>query len=190
LKVQSESIAQLHESLHIASVNADTDVLTGLTNRRAFERQLGAACERARSSGTDLSLAICDIDYFKRVNDTYGHQIGDRVLRYVSNVLTQNLSEFGYVSRFGGEEFVVIFEGMPSEEVVKIVDDTREDLAGRNIKNRETEESLGRVSFSAGISIFSPKMSESKLLELADVALYDAKNAGRNKVIMSTGQVN
>lgn len=185
LRERSKAMSDLKVSLTEAQVKADTDVLTGISNRRAFERMLGAAGARAVMTGEPLSLAICDIDHFKIFNDTHGHEVGDRVLRFVSNVLQENCSKIGSVFRHGGEEFVVIFERMTAEQAYEVIDATRRDLGERHIVNKETDESIGTVSFSAGVSLLGECGDVGHLLRNADRALYRAKANGRNCVVIS-----
>ena len=185
LRIRSKAMTDLKMSLSEAQIQADTDALTGLSNRRAFERMLGAGGARAMMSGKPMSLAICDIDHFKNFNDTYGHDVGDRVLRFVSSVLLENCGKRGAVSRHGGEEFVVIFEETTPEMAYEIVDAARRDLGERNFINKETDESIGTVSFSAGVSVLGEAGDVGHMLRNADRALYRAKSSGRNCVLLS-----
>ena len=187
-QLMRESAAQMdvmRDSLDQAREQAETDVLTGLSNRRAFERLLGAAAERAVSQGTPLSLAFCDIDHFKDVNDTHGHEVGDRVLTFVSKLLVENSGRHGVVARHGGEEFVLLFEGMTPEEAFEIVDIARFDLAKRNIIDRSAGQPIGTITMSAGVAGLAPDGSISNMLRRADRALYRAKRGGRNLVLLA-----
>lgn len=135
LQLRSKEMAGLKDSLVEAQVRADTDALTGLSNRRAFERLLGAGGARSIMSGKPMSLAICDIDHFKSVNDTFGHHVGDRVLQFVSGSLQESCGRFGHVSRHGGEEFVIIFEDRALESAYELLDGARRDLEQRHMVN-------------------------------------------------------
>jgi len=185
LRLRSKAMTDLKMSLNEAQVQADTDALTGLSNRRAFERMLGAGGARAMMSGKPMSLAICDIDHFKKFNDTYGHDVGDRVLRFVSSVLLENCGRRGAVSRHGGEEFVVIFEETTPEMAYEIIDAARRDLCERNFVNKDTDESIGNISFSAGVAVLGDNGDVGHLLRSADRSLYKAKAEGRNCVVMA-----
>ncbi|WP_219893732.1 GGDEF domain-containing protein [Aquisediminimonas profunda] len=185
LRLRSKAMTDLKMSLNEAQVQADTDALTGLSNRRAFERMLGAGGARAMMSGKPMSLAICDIDHFKKFNDTYGHDVGDRVLRFVSSVLLENCGRRGAVSRHGGEEFVVIFEETTPEMAYEIIDAARRDLCERNFVNKDTDESIGNISFSAGVAVLGGTGDVGHLLRSADRSLYKAKADGRNCVVMA-----
>lgn len=185
LKFRGRAMTDLQTSLADARVKADTDALTGLNNRRAFERYLGAAGARAAMSGRPLSLAICDLDRFKVINDTHGHCAGDRVLQFVSTLLQQSCGAKAQVSRHGGEEFVVVFEETNADQAYEIIDAVRRDLLSRNLINRETGESLGAISFSAGIGLLGADGDVGRMLRAADRALYSAKAAGRDRVLIA-----
>lgn len=187
LKLRGKAMTDLQMSLAEARIKADTDALTGLNNRRAFERHLGAASARAAMSGRPLSLAICDIDLFKSINDTHGHCAGDRVLQFVSTLLQDSCGAKGHVSRHGGEEFVVVFEETAADEAYEIIDAVRRDLKSRHLINRETGQPLGEISFSAGVSSLAPKGDVGTMLRSADRALYKGKAAGRDRVVIAAG---
>lgn len=187
LRSRSNAIQGLIGSLDEAKNKADTDVLTGLSNRRAFERQLGATVERASRDGIDCALAICDIDQFKSINDKHGHQTGDRVIKLVAESLERHCLGKGHVFRFGGEEYVILFENLPFSEALKCVEEARHSLAERQFRNLDTKGPIGVITFSGGLSALGKNDSPSALLGNADRALYKAKSEGRNcvKVVMS-----
>jgi diguanylate cyclase len=189
LRARGEAMTDLQASLVDARSKADTDSLTGLSNRRAFERMLGAISERAQHSGRPLSLAICDVDHFKSINDRFGHVTGDRVLKLIGDILTDHCGKQGHVFRFGGEEFVVLFEELGVEPAYEMVDAARRDLADRNIVKKETGESLGQITFSAGIGGLPPAVDAGGLLRVADRALYAAKANGRNCAVHADREV-
>jgi diguanylate cyclase len=166
----------LREKLAEAGEEARCDPLTRLPNRRAFEEQL----EQFEAAGTAVSLAICDIDHFKRINDKYGHPVGDRVIRVVADTLRDNCAG-NMVARIGGEEFVVLFEGLPPAEGARILDEARESLGARHFKVRETDAPIGRITFSAGVACTRRKAAEPAIAR-ADALLYEAKNGGRNQI--------
>lgn len=161
----------LRVQLAEAGEEARRDTLTGLPNRRAFEERL-ADYER---EGVSVSIGICDVDHFKRVNDTYGHAVGDRVLKLVADILDQHCGQH-MVSRLGGEEFVVLFEGLSPAEAARPLDAARTYLMAKQFKVRETDEPLGKISFSAGVA------QGADALGRADALLYEAKDGGRNQV--------
>lgn len=185
MRQSASQIETMRDNLDQAREQAETDALTGLFNRRAFERELGAACERAKMNGTPLALAFCDVDHFKNVNDTHGHDIGDRVLSFIAKVLLENVGKRGIVARHGGEEFVILFDGMTPEDAYEIVDIARYDLAKRNIIDRNAGQAIGTVTLSAGVAGLGLDMNISTMLRRADRALYRAKRDGRNRVLLA-----
>jgi diguanylate cyclase (GGDEF)-like protein len=161
------------------------DTLTNLYNRRSFEERLGTETQKSFYSGTPLSLVMLDIDHFKRVNDTFGHVEGDKVLCEIAALLKNSLRKIDTVARYGGEEFVLILPGAGLEEATMIAERIRRLVE----KNRVL---LGQVQInltvSLGISNFPIHRPRSKedLVKMADQALYDAKRGGRNKVCIFT----
>jgi diguanylate cyclase len=180
LKQRNDAVRNLKSSLAEARMKADTDMLTGLSNRRAFERALGAACALAETKKETVTLAICDVDHFKKFNDQFGHITGDRVLKLVGEILEIHCSPHAQVCRFGGEEFVILFTGIKAVEAYDMVEAAKNDLGSRNIIKRETREPVGKISFSAGIADYAKAGSAEALLHLADLALYEAKANGRD----------
>lgn len=180
LQDRNEAVKNLKTSLADAQLKADTDMLTGLSNRRAFERTLGAACERAKLTDISVVLAICDVDHFKKVNDQFGHLTGDRILKLAGEILQDQCGQHGSVSRFGGEEFVILFEGLSVEEAFNFVEAAKIDLSNRSLVKRETKEPIGKVTFSAGLASYEQAKSPEALLHIADLALYEAKANGRD----------
>lgn len=173
---------RLSRNLDRARHAADHDELTGLPNRRAFERRFAVAVEQARSSGEPLSLAICDIDRFKAINDTHGHATGDRVLCYVASQLARLAPDDCHVARHGGEEFVMLFPGREAEAAMALVDTVRGDVAARRLVSKSTGERIDSVTFSAGVAQVDAAGDVRAALEAADKALYAAKEGGRNRV--------
>ncbi|MGB5076351.1 MAG: GGDEF domain-containing protein [Sphingorhabdus sp.] len=182
LRTRSKAIDGLVNSLNDAKHKADTDALTGLSNRRAFERQLGAAVERAKQTGVPCALAICDIDNFKDVNDRFGHQTGDRLIKLMADNLADHCGSHGHVFRFGGDEYVILFEGIASEKAFGCIESARQALEQRALVHLETKTPIGAMSFSGGISTMGLDDDPSELLGNADRALYQAKSQGRNCV--------
>lgn len=185
LRKTGEEITALRDDLATAQRAATTDGLTGLSNRRSMDAQLEAAFDAARRGHTPLSVAICDIDHFKKFNDTFGHQIGDEVLKFVASSLAKAADDRCFVGRFGGEEFVLLFEGRSAEEAAAELDRIRAVVAARELKVTATGQSLGRVSFSAGVAMIQRRGGPSALLKRADAALYRAKDQGRNRVLIA-----
>lgn len=184
LRNVGKQMTQLRGSLAEARRIAESDALTGLANRRAFENKLRRAVIQARETGKPLALAFCDIDHFKKINDTHGHDVGDRILKFVAQRLASASGNNCFVARHGGEEFVMLFEGSTAEQAGRIVNDVRADLEDRRLVAKQSGEPIGQVSFSAGVAALSPKENGRQMLRSADQALYKAKGEGRNQVVV------
>lgn len=174
----------LQGDLAEAQAVAESDPLTGLANRRAFQSRLARAMAQAMAEGTPLSVAFCDIDHFKSINDNHGHDTGDRILKMVADALSDGAGEDAYVGRFGGEEFLILFDGIMARRAAMRVDEIRDELSGRHLVSKTTGEPLGTVTFSAGVAQLLPGEDDGAMLRRADEALYNAKNSGRNRVII------
>lgn len=184
LDQSTKKLTQMRSRLDEANDKAQRDQLTGLPNRWAFEQQFSAATIRAKERFEPLSVAFIDIDHFKQVNDTHGHEAGDRVLQLVA----KTLDGFGrgncHLARHGGEEFVIVLENTNTEEAKVQIDAVREELAERSLVNKDNGQNIGRVTFSAGIAPFNPGEPNRQVLRNADAALYEAKHSGRNRVLI------
>jgi diguanylate cyclase len=175
----------LQQNLETARRAAEHDHLTGLPNRRAFEARLKDEVAAAENEGEPMSVAFCDIDHFKMVNDTHGHDTGDRVLKFVGGLLSEISGEKCHVARHGGEEFVMLFRGKTAAEACTIVDRAREDLSTRSLVNRANGQRMERVTFSAGVANVFAYEDSRAALKAADRALYLAKEHGRNRVYLA-----
>jgi diguanylate cyclase (GGDEF)-like protein len=161
------------------------DGLTGLLNRRAFDARLALESERVRRSGAPLSVAMIDVDLFKRLNDLHGHAFGDEVLRWIGALLRETFRTTDVVARYGGEEFVVVFVDSAADGVVARLDRLRERIAGAALHPAGKGEVV-RVSVSVGVARWPQDGLEvDALLAEADRRLYLAKQAGRNRVVAS-----
>ncbi|HEX8057526.1 MAG TPA: GGDEF domain-containing protein [Novosphingobium sp.] len=178
----------LQRSLEEARRSAELDHLTGLPNRRAFEGVLERETSAAIEASEPMCVAICDIDHFKRVNDTHGHEAGDRVIRAVAQTLAKISNEHCHVARHGGEEFVVLFRGKTIEEAWQVLDEAREAMAERRLVNRATDIPFGRITFSGGIADVLSHPTPRDAMKAADDALYAAKAAGRNLIVKAGEQ--
>jgi len=159
-----------------------TDPLTRLPNREALNGQLSREEERYRRYGRPLSLAVCDIDRFKAVNDRYGHATGDAVLREVAACLRESLRETDFVARFGGEEFVILLPETAPEQAAGALDTVRMAVAARRVECRGAAPLNVTVSF--GVACFGEGDDAERVFIRADAALYQAKGAGRDRVIV------
>ena len=181
VKSQAET-ESLRQNLAKARMEADVDHLTRLPNRRAFERRLVSESERARVNSTPLCVAFCDVDHFKAVNDTHGHEAGDRILCAVASLLNSVASDDCFVARHGGEEFVLLFYGLEKDAALQKFDGVRRAMALKQLMNRETGRPFGKVTFSGGLALVNDYADPRTALERADAALYEAKAAGRNRI--------
>ncbi|HZS24205.1 MAG TPA: GGDEF domain-containing protein [Gaiellaceae bacterium] len=163
------------------SDQAETDALTGLANRRTLDERLDEEVDRAQRHGTHLSLVLVDIDDFKQVNDRFGHQSGDDVLRAVAPVFAGTLRELDLAGRFGGEEFAVVLPGTTVAGARGVAEEIRKAFARIAVKAPSGE--LVRVTASFGVAEFPSCPSIKALIEQADAALYEAKRAGKNRVV-------
>ena len=155
------------------------DSLTGLLKHADIKEQVGIELERAQRSGKPASVAMLDIDHFKRVNDSYGHTTGDNVIRALANLLRQRLRRVDSLGRYGGEEFLAVLPDCPPEQALRILDEIRQRFAELRFIAAGSEFS---VTLSAGLSSTRQNSSAGELLERADRALYAAKHGGRNNV--------
>jgi diguanylate cyclase len=163
---------------------ARTDSLTGLFNRRAFDQRLEELFRNYRRGGRSFVVALIDIDHFKTINDTHGHQMGDLALQAISNLLKQCLSDSMMVARFGGEEFAIIMDG-PLLSAGQQLDAIRRSLTARGL---ELEKIKLTNTMSAGLSEPMDDVSASSVVRRADEALYAAKNFGRDRVYYHDGR--
>jgi diguanylate cyclase (GGDEF)-like protein len=179
--LSDESQEALLRQLYDASV---TDALTGAHNREHFDTQLRAELSYARRHNTDVSLVIFDADHFKKVNDTYGHQVGDAVLILISNVVRGMVRSEDVFARYGGEEFAVVLRGIDVEGAGAVADRLRERIAALQIP---TERGPISVTVSAGCASLSASEDKTPegLIATADRRLYGAKHAGRNRVVIT-----
>ncbi|MDB5704437.1 MAG: putative diguanylate cyclase [Sphingomonas bacterium] len=192
LRHRSIETTQLRTTLQSAQREAHVDHLTKLPNRRDFDTRLKQVAEASAREGRPATIALCDIDHFKAINDAHGHDTGDRVLMLVASALQAGGLHIGaegkfYVARFGGEEFAMIFEDCEAAAAGAIVDTLRRDLAARRLVNQVTRAAIGHVTFSAGIAPLDPEGGGAASLKLADTALYSAKQGGRNRVCGAAG---
>ncbi|MDR3509355.1 MAG: diguanylate cyclase [Caulobacteraceae bacterium] len=182
LDESTAEVGRLREHLEQVRRDATTDALTNLANRKAFDDELGRACAEATDKSEPLTLAVIDIDHFKRFNDTWGHQTGDQVIRYVSSVIGRMAPPPRFAARYGGEEFAMIFPGERVAEVFHTLEEIRLEVSSRTLKRRSTNEDLGTITVSAGLAQFKFGERMEALIERADEALYTSKRGGRNMV--------
>ena len=157
----------------------ETDALTGLFNRRSGERKLRAIMEKAIANQTPYCVSIGDIDFFKKVNDTYGHACGDEVLKTVAGILQEHMRSAGFVARWGGEEFLLVLDRMNLEQARTCLEETLEHIRRTEILY---ENQVVKVTMTFGLIESCGHDYESLLIE-ADDKLYVGKSGGRNRVV-------
>ncbi len=163
---------------------ATSDALTDLPNRRTFDHEIYMAMERSRRTDQPMSVIIFDIDHFKKINDTHGHQVGDDALRLIARILAGRRRITDPVARYGGEEFVWVLPGAREDDATQVAEWLRRAVGDMTI---ETLHGRLRLTVSAGITTYDPAahgpLSTATVLEAADLALRDAKGAGRDRVV-------
>ncbi|MDB5372595.1 MAG: hypothetical protein JWP04_1237 [Belnapia sp.] len=183
LEASAQVIVDLQDRLEAALRESRTDLLTGLPNRRGIEATASNLANESQASGRPLALALFDIDHFKAVNDTWGHPVGDAVLRRVANTLQRGLKVEGFCGRLGGEEFSLLLPGLGLATALEVADGLRQAVQSQQLSMRETGLQLAPVTVSAGIAVRGRDEPWAHLLARADAALYRAKQAGRNRVM-------
>ena len=183
LTLSKKEISNLQQSLEAIRAESLTDPLTGLGNRKYFDRSIEVAVQNALANGEPLSLLMFDIDHFKSFNDSYGHLTGDQVLRLVGNSLKQTIKGQDITARYGGEEFAVVLPNTALRQALTVADHIRRAVMAKELKKKSTGEILGRVTISVGVSMLKPGDDTDSLIERADACLYAAKRNGRNRVI-------
>lgn len=182
LAESTAEVGRLRDHLVQVRRDATTDGLTNLANRKAFDEELERTCAEADCDGSTLHLAVLDIDHFKTFNDTWGHQTGDQVLRYVASVIGRVGAPPRFAARYGGEEFAMIFVHESANQVEQTLHEIRMEVSSRRLKRRSTNEQLGAITISAGFAERRPAERPISLMDRADTALYESKRAGRNRV--------
>ena len=189
---------KIHKALEQVKEESKTDALTGIANRKAFDAALEHSILTSRETNKSFCLLLLDIDHFKVFNDTYGHLIGDKVLRFVAASLKRNIKGNDFVARFGGEEFAILFSGVTLKEAKEHLDNLREEIATkkfalrkqerRNKNSRAVKKKKQRhvsVTISIGFAQQNDKLtSPAAVLKASDKALYRAKGKGRNCVCL------
>ena len=183
LSLSKTEISNLQQSLEAIRAESLTDPLTGLGNRKYFDRSIETAVINAVDTGEPLSLLMFDIDHFKSFNDSYGHLTGDQVLRLVGLSLKQTIKGQDITARYGGEEFAVVLPNTALRQALTVADHIRRAVMSKELKKKSTGEILGRVTISVGVSMLKAGDDTDSLIERADACLYAAKRAGRNRVV-------
>ncbi len=187
VEIAEKQINELTVKLDYISEVAHEDFLTGALNRRGMDDALAREFERADRHNTPLSLAMLDIDHFKKINDTLGHSTGDKALAHLAKVVKSILRSTDVLARYGGEEFVILLPGSKQDDAINVVSNLQRELT-KNFFLHNNERVL--ITFSAGVAERSTGENVDSVLPRADAALYLAKQSGRNRVIGASPVIN
>ncbi len=178
-------IEQLRHEVAKAREDALADGLTGLVNRRGFDMALNAQLSARDPEEVGPSLVIVDIDFFKRVNDNYGHLFGDKVIRAVAQILKDNVKGKDTAARYGGEEFCILLPETPLDGASYVAEKIRATVEKCRIKRVDSKETVANVTVSLGAACYRRGESANDFLGRADGALYKSKSAGRNRITLA-----
>ena len=176
-------IDSLRDELEKVRKESLTDALTGLANRKAFDQTLDKIISDKSNDNPVFSVVIADIDHFKQFNDTYGHLVGDKVLKYVSKIIKACVKGKDLAARFGGEEFTLLLPDTDISGAEIVSEQVRSAIEKTNLVDKSANEDYGKVTISIGVSQYRPNEQSQEVLERADKALYQAKEKGRNRVV-------
>jgi diguanylate cyclase len=182
LQKSSTQVHELRSTLDTVRKETLIDPLTRIGNRKAFDAAISSA-EKQAEGGEPISLLICDIDHFKKFNDTWGHQTGDQVLRVVAGCLSENIKGRDMAARYGGEEFGLVLRGATLEGAILVAEQIRQSVEGHRLVKKSTGDVLGTMTISIGVAQFGPHEKAEAVVRRADACLYGAKHNGRNLVI-------
>lgn len=179
----SQELDKIRDSLKASEQRSNTDSLTGLANRRSLDEFLRSAQMAAMETGEPLSVLMIDIDHFKRFNDTFGHQVGDQVLRLVAKVLQDNVREIDLAARYGGEELIAVLPGADLVTCAAVAERIRLRIAEARLTRRTTGQEISSVTVSIGVAQFQLAESAEAMIGRCDRGLYQAKRLGRNRTV-------
>jgi diguanylate cyclase len=182
LQASSQQVSELRTKLADVRKESLTDPLTNIANRKAFDDAASAGAAAA-ADGEAVTLLICDIDHFKKFNDSWGHQTGDQVLRLVASCLSENVKGRDTAARYGGEEFAVLLRGTGLTDATRIADQIRQTVQAKKLVKKSTGDILGTITISIGVAQFGANEAVEAVVRRADACLYGAKHNGRNLVI-------
>lgn len=182
MSVILSEVESLRRELEQIKEESLTDSLTGISNRKAFDSALENAIHQAREHKTPMCVALADIDHFKQFNDTYGHLVGDKVLRFVASTLKSCLKGKDIAARYGGEEFAIILPETSLDGAQIISEQVRKAISQGELKDTRNGRAYGKITISIGIGQFHWNELPNDLIQRTDQALYLAKERGRNRV--------
>jgi len=185
LRESSDEITILKKQLYKARKQATIDVLTGLHNRRGFDETMTRLVQENNNNAAPIFLLILDVDHFKKINDTYGHLIGDKVLKGIGQNLSKQTRESDYLSRTGGEEFAILLFNTTLEGAFNAAEGIRQSTARLRWRQSKSGLEIGQVTISIGLTKIDLHESVEQTLERCDKALYRAKSLGRDRTIVA-----
>lgn len=177
-----QRIEQLKGELELVSKLVHEDQLTGALNRRGLDDALAREAARAERKGSPLCIALIDIDNFKKINDSYGHQVGDVVLVHLVSIIKETIRSNDLIGRYGGEEFLLLLPDSRIDEATAVTARLQRELAHKSVSwgNKQLQ-----VTFSAGVATRQAGESDAALIQRADQALYEAKRVGKDRIIVA-----
>jgi diguanylate cyclase len=182
-------LQETHQEVNLLKTNLEkvreesmTDALTGVANRKRFDESMRAARRDADLKNMPMTLIMCDIDHFKRFNDTWGHQTGDQIIRFVAACLARFSKDYHVVARYGGEEFAIVMPRTGLDEARTLAEKVRATVESKRLLRKSTNEDLGNITISLGVSQYREGESIEALIERCDTNLYKSKQTGRNRL--------
>lgn len=180
LEQSKQEVEKLHQELESAKGEAMVDPMTGILNRRGFDKTVSRILDQEDFAGKEICLLMIDIDHFKSINDNFGHLVGDKVIRAVADMLKSKIRGQDSVARLGGEEFAVLLPDTPVEGGFSVAEHIRKGIENGKIRRIDSNKPIGAVTVSIGIANLG-RGSFAEMMERADKALYASKSGGRNR---------
>jgi len=183
LRSSSQEILSIKQDLETLRKESASDPLTGIANRKLLDLVLRDAILKCDDNAGPLSVLMVDIDHFKAFNETYGHALGDQVLKLVARCMSDTIKGKDTAARYGGEEFAIVLPDTPLHFAVQVAENIRKQVSSKKVMNKRTGESLGQICLSIGVADYHKGDSAATMLERSDRAMLLAKAEGRNRVV-------